>query len=177
MSSLIIQLARNLRTVLDQRFAALGLTSQQAGLLIHVYTGADSPTRLAALLGTDTAGITRLVDRLADKGLIVRDQSPDDRRAITIQLTESGREAIPRLPTVFETVGAQMMEDCLRVTCWPNLRGHDGGESRSLRQPAQPSKEPPAAGSARTAATPARAPALGHRSGRDRPGFGSCQRT
>lgn len=108
-SSLIIQLARNLRTVLDQRFAAMGLTSQQAGLLIHVYTGIDSPTRLAALLGTDTAGITRLVDRLADKGLIVRRQSPDDRRAITIQLTESGREAIPRLPTVFETVGAQMM--------------------------------------------------------------------
>ena len=109
-SSLIIQLARDLRTVLDQRFAGVGLTSQQAGLLIHVYTEIDSPTRLAALLGTDTAGITRLVDRLADKGLIVRHHSPGDRRAIAIRLTERGRETVPGLPAVFETAAAQMME-------------------------------------------------------------------
>ena len=135
---MIIQLARNLRTVLDQRFAALGLTSQQAGLLIHVYTGADSPTRLAALLGTDTAGITRLVDRLADKGLIVRDQSPDDRRAITIQLTESGREAIPRLPTVFETVGAQMMGGLPAGDVLANLKVM----TANLAVPADPAQPP-----------------------------------
>jgi DNA-binding MarR family transcriptional regulator len=109
-SSVIIQLARDLRTVLDQQFAPVGLTSQQAGLLIHVYTGVDSPTRLAGLLGTDTAGITRLVDRLADKGLIVRHHSPGDRRAIAIRLTESGRETVPGLPAVFETAAAHMME-------------------------------------------------------------------
>lgn len=107
-SSLIIRLARELRTTLDQRFAAFDLTSQQAGLLIHVFTGQTSPKRLAGLLGTDTAAITRLVDRLEGKALVAREPDLGDRRAIVVRLTNTGRALIPELPPIFEAVGAEL---------------------------------------------------------------------
>ncbi|GAA2760169.1 MarR family winged helix-turn-helix transcriptional regulator [Actinopolymorpha rutila] len=107
-SSLIVRLARELRTALDQRFAAFGLTSQQAGLLVHVFTGQSSPRRLADLLGTDTAGITRLVDRLEAKGLVRRAPDPADRRAVVVELTTAGRALIPELPPVFEAVATEL---------------------------------------------------------------------
>src|SRR5512144_1777169 len=107
-ASLLVRLAREVRTVLDQRFAPLGLTSQQAGLLVHVFTGQSSPRRLADLLGTDTAGVTRLVDRLQAKGLIERGADPTDRRAVAVHLTAAGRELVPELPPIFEAVGTQL---------------------------------------------------------------------
>lgn len=107
-SSLIVRLARELRTALDQRFAEYDLTSQQAGLLIHVHTGSTSPTRLAELLGSDTAAITRLLDRLVAKGLVERISDPVDRRAIVVRLTAGGKRMIPALPPVFESVGREL---------------------------------------------------------------------
>ena len=107
-SSLIVRLARELRSALDQGFAPLGLTSQQAGLLVHVFTGQSSPRGLAELLGTDTAGVTRLVDRLAAKGLVERSPDPGDRRAIVVGLTRQGTALVPQLPPVFEAVGADL---------------------------------------------------------------------
>ncbi len=121
-SSLIVRLARELRTALDQRFATFGLTSQQAGLLVHVYTGQSSPRRLADLLGTDTAGITRLVDRLETKKLVRRAPDPGDRRAVMVELTKTGRALIPELPPVFEAVAADL------------TRGVDPGDAAALLQ-------------------------------------------
>ncbi|MET9019147.1 MarR family winged helix-turn-helix transcriptional regulator [Actinopolymorpha sp. NPDC004070] len=121
-TSLIVRLARELRTALDQRFAPFGLTSQQAGLLVHVFTGQSSPRRLADLLGTDTAGITRLVDRLAAKELVRRAPDPADRRAVVVELTAAGRSLIPELPPVFEAVAADL------------TRGVDPGDAAALLQ-------------------------------------------
>jgi DNA-binding MarR family transcriptional regulator len=108
-SSAILQLARELRTAMDQRFEPLGITSQQAGLLIHVVTGVSSPRRLAELLGTDSAGTTRLLDRLEAKGLVERGRDTADRRAISVALTKAGRALVPKLPPVFEDVATDLL--------------------------------------------------------------------
>ncbi|WP_432838697.1 MarR family winged helix-turn-helix transcriptional regulator [Dactylosporangium sp. CA-092794] len=108
-SSLIVRLARDLRTVLDQHFAELGLTSQQAGLLIHVFTGQSGPKGLADLLGIDTASVSRLVDRLEAKDLVRRAAVPGDRRAIVVELTPEGVALVPKLPPIFEAVGKQLV--------------------------------------------------------------------
>lgn len=108
-SAEIIRLARELRTALDQRFVPLGLTSQQAGLLIHVFSGHTAAKRLAELLGTDSAGVTRLLDRLEAKGYLSRLPDGADRRAIQVGLTDAGRALIPQLPGVFEAVAADLV--------------------------------------------------------------------
>ena len=132
-STLVVRLARELRTALDQAFAPWQLTSQQAGVLVHVYGGQDSPTELARLLGTDAAGMTRMIDRLESKGLLERRDHPGDRRAKVVALTRAGRRLVPELPAVFEEVGARLVGDLppddvldLLGTLLANLVGHEG---------------------------------------------------
>lgn len=95
---LVIQVARELRTFVDRRLEPLGLTMQQAELLVWTYRKRDtSPTRLTELLLTDDAGVSRLVDRLESKGLITRRVHGTDRRSRTLQLTPAGRALATRL--------------------------------------------------------------------------------
>ncbi|MBX6750913.1 MAG: MarR family transcriptional regulator [Micromonosporaceae bacterium] len=101
---LLNQVARDIRTLLDQEFAPLGVTAQQAGVLLHVSAGETTPRRLAELLATDTAGMTRLLDRLERHGLVRREADPSDRRSIRVALTASGQALIPAIPPIFGTV-------------------------------------------------------------------------
>ncbi|WUJ67697.1 MarR family transcriptional regulator [Kribbella soli] len=111
LTSLVTQVARGVRTALDQRFGELGLTSQQAGVLLHVSGGTTSPRKLADLLGTDTAGMTRLVDRLVEKGYLDRLPAADDRRTITVALTSAGRELVPAIKPIFDEVADTITAD------------------------------------------------------------------
>jgi len=107
---LLNQVARDVRTLLDQEFAALAVTAQQAGVLLHISAGETTPRRLAELLATDTAGMTRLLDRLQSRGLVRREADPADRRSIRIMLTASGRALIPSIPPIFNRVAARVTE-------------------------------------------------------------------
>ena len=100
-AGLLSQVGREHATALDRRFAEFGLTTQQAALLLHAGREPTSPSKLTDALGTDTAGMTRLVDRLEAKGLLRRQRHTGDRRAILIEVTDEGRALLPRLPPVF----------------------------------------------------------------------------
>jgi DNA-binding MarR family transcriptional regulator len=102
--SLLHQLGRELESAAERLLAPLDLTVQQAALLLHASREPSSPSRLRAQLGTDTAGMTRLLDRLEGKGLLRRAPHPRDRRSIIIELTEQGRAVAPRLPAIFGRV-------------------------------------------------------------------------
>ncbi|HEY6424913.1 MAG TPA: MarR family transcriptional regulator [Pseudonocardiaceae bacterium] len=93
---------------MERQLAAFDVTAQQAALLLHAGRQDSSPSRLMALLGTDTAGMTRLLDRLEGKGLLQRRQHPDDRRSVVIELTDQGRAVVPHLPPVFGRVTSQL---------------------------------------------------------------------
>ena len=108
-STAVLRLARELRASLDRAFAETGLTSQQAALILHVFGGESSPSALAGLLGIDTAGITRMLDRLEAKGLLSRGVDRDDRRAIRVRLTSAGEELAPSLPAVFDRVSSELV--------------------------------------------------------------------
>src|SRR5882672_716967 len=97
-SSLVFHLGRELRTALDRRLLGHGITSQQAALLLlSRLLKEPSPIKMAARLGTDTAGMTRLLDRLETKGFIARRVSPDDRRLVVVELGPRSRRVLPRL--------------------------------------------------------------------------------
>lgn len=107
-AALLSQVGREHATALDRRFAQFGVTTQQAALLIHAAAEPTSPSKLAEALGTDTAGTTRLLDRLEAKGLLRRQRHTGDRRAIVIEVTEEGRALLPLLPPVFGQVNTQL---------------------------------------------------------------------
>ena len=106
----IFKLGRDLRTLIDRELAEQGITTQQAALMLmtRVHAG-HGVHRLADPLGTDTAGLTRLVDRLEAKGLVVRHPSPHDRRALVLELTPAGQELIPDLLAAFKRAHDQLL--------------------------------------------------------------------
>ena len=107
--SLLQQVSRELRTAVDGELAPFDITAQQAALLLHAAREAAKPNQLAPLIGTDTAGMTRLLDRLEGKGLIERRRHPDDRRSIVVEVTEAGRAIVPHLPPVFGRVTSRLL--------------------------------------------------------------------
>jgi DNA-binding MarR family transcriptional regulator len=102
--SLVHQVGRDLGLALERELAPLDVTAQQAALLLHAAREETRPSQLLARLGTDTAGMTRLLDRLEVKGLIQRGRNPGDRRSIVIELTGAGRALVPRIGPVFGRV-------------------------------------------------------------------------
>jgi DNA-binding MarR family transcriptional regulator len=76
------------------------LTLQQYNLL-RILRGAGSkglPTlEVGARMIERTPGITRLLDRLEQKGLVVRTRSPEDRRQVICRITELGSGLLKKL--------------------------------------------------------------------------------
>ena len=109
--SLWFQIARNLRTVLDRGFTEFDLRAQQAGTLARVsfHEGAASPSGLAIMMGTDSAGISGLIDHLEKKKLVIRKANPLDRRSITIELTENGKALLPSILPVFRDANEKLL--------------------------------------------------------------------
>jgi len=110
-SSLVFRLGRELRTALDRRLLGHGITSQQAALLLLSRRLKEpSPIKMAARLGTDTAGMTRLLDRLETKGFIFRKISPDDRRSLVVVLGPRSKNLLPRLIPAFRQVNTGLLD-------------------------------------------------------------------
>ena len=58
---------------------------------------AKTPATIAENLGIDRSAVTRLLDRLESKSLVVREHDKLDRRSVTIQMTEQGRQLMARV--------------------------------------------------------------------------------
>jgi DNA-binding MarR family transcriptional regulator len=107
----VFKLGRDLRTAIDRELAPLGITTQQAALLLVARLhGGRGAAHLADPLGTDTAGMTRLLDRLEAKGLVTRHASPLDRRSLVIAPTEAGKALIPELISAFRRANDKLLQ-------------------------------------------------------------------
>ncbi len=75
-----------------------GLTGAQFIILRRIADGvATTAAELCRVLEYDTGSMTRMLDRLEEKNVIVRERSSDDRRVVKIQLTPQGTEQYPKL--------------------------------------------------------------------------------
>jgi MarR family transcriptional regulator, 2-MHQ and catechol-resistance regulon repressor len=66
-------------------------------VLIHVGAAPDgrlTMSRLSSDVALTTGGVTRLVDRMADAGLVERQNCPNDRRSVHVVLTPQGRAVL-----------------------------------------------------------------------------------
>jgi len=108
--TLCFLISKDWRTALDRELAHFGLRAQQAAALLQCrqHPGAN-PSRLAALLGTDAAGVTGLIDQLEEKGLARRRADPADRRAVIVEPTRAGVALVPRLRQVFLNLHHQLV--------------------------------------------------------------------
>lgn len=109
---LITDVARLMRRAFAARLQGSGLTLAQARALIHVsrHEGVRQ-IELADLLEVQPITLARLLDQLADAGLVERRPDPEDRRAYRIFLRAA---ATPRLAAI-EAVGAAIRAESLRA--------------------------------------------------------------
>ncbi|GHE08469.1 MarR family winged helix-turn-helix transcriptional regulator [Streptomyces alanosinicus] len=73
------------------------VTVSQWGVMVSVFHGHDTTKAVAAHMDIDPGAVSRLVDRLAGKGLIRREPDPASRRTVRLVLTERGRTLVPEL--------------------------------------------------------------------------------
>jgi MarR family transcriptional regulator, lower aerobic nicotinate degradation pathway regulator len=66
---------------------------------------------LATFLQLDKSSVTGLVDRAAERGLVVRTASPVDRRSVRVAITEQGRRLIDEGAAALESQLAVLVAD------------------------------------------------------------------
>ena len=72
------------------------LTASQARLLCMLADTAVGMAELSGLLGLERSSLTGLVDRAEQRGLVVRQADPSDRRAVKVAISRAGAKAVHR---------------------------------------------------------------------------------
>jgi DNA-binding MarR family transcriptional regulator len=92
--------------------AELGILPEEADLLVRLSEAPEQRLRMADVSSTlrlSKSGVTRLVDRLAERGLVVRAACPSDRRVVYAGLTDEGRQAAAAAAPAIATGVAQQL--------------------------------------------------------------------
>jgi MarR family transcriptional regulator for hemolysin len=106
----IMDVARMLRTYADQRARQFGISRAQWTVLVRIdRTEGLKQSELADILDLQPISLTRLLDRLADNGLIERRPDPNDRRANRLYLLPAARPLLEQLADL----GSEMMTTVL----------------------------------------------------------------
>jgi DNA-binding MarR family transcriptional regulator len=108
---LLSDAARLVRRRFDARARALGVSRAQWQVLFALSRQEGcNQTALADYLEVETISLCRMVDRLADAGLVERRADPADRRAWRLYLTDAARPLLEQLRQVGETVVADALD-------------------------------------------------------------------
>jgi MarR family transcriptional regulator, transcriptional regulator for hemolysin len=105
-----MDVARLLKTYADQRARQFGISRAQWAVLVRIGRNEGlKQTELADILDLQPISLTRLLDRLAESGLIERRADPNDRRANRLYLKPAAKPLLDQLADI----GDDMMETVL----------------------------------------------------------------
>jgi DNA-binding MarR family transcriptional regulator len=103
--------ARQMRRRFDERARLMGVTSPQWRTLVTLAREEGlQQGALAERLEVEPITLCRMVDRLAEAGLVERRRDPADRRAWNIYLTDRSRPLIDRLRLVADELSAAALD-------------------------------------------------------------------
>ena len=111
LGTLIHDVAHLLRLEIDRRLEPYNLTRVKwltLGIIDHL--GPLTQSQLAKELELGEASVGRLVDRLVDRGFVVRGKDPDDRRSYQLGLTKNALGLLEEL----DGAAAQLRKETLR---------------------------------------------------------------
>jgi MarR family transcriptional regulator, transcriptional regulator for hemolysin len=133
----INDVARLLRTYADHKAAQFGMTRAKWAVLARLdrFEGLKQ-AELAEMLDLQPITLTRLLDGLADNGLIERRPDPGDRRAKRLFLTPAARPLLERLTDLGEDLMAEALAGLDRADV-VRLLASLGTVKENLRQAVQ----------------------------------------
>ena len=107
---LIADRARLLRRAVDDRVRVLGVTGPQARLLLYVSRQeGENQGYYADELDVEPITLTRMIDRMAEAGMVERRPDPCDRRAWRLHLTGKSRAFVAELRTAIDGMTEDML--------------------------------------------------------------------
>jgi len=108
----LFDVARALRTYVDQRAREHGMTRAQWGVLARLERDEGMmQAEMADALEIQPISLVRLVDRLCEQGLIERRAHPTDRRIRTLCLTPAARPVIERILVINQAIREEAFAD------------------------------------------------------------------
>ena len=126
--------ARMLRTYADHKAAQFGITRAQWVVLVRLDRSEGlKQSELAEMLELQPISLTRLLDKLADSGLIERRADPVDRRAKRLYLTPAARPLLEKLGALGDDLMATALAG-VSAESVERMIGHLGIVKENLRQ-------------------------------------------
>ena len=96
--TLITRARSSLLASFDTELEPFGVTGAQFEVLKNLAgSGAETAASLCRSLHQDTGSMTRMLDRLQQKGLVTRERDTSDRRLVFLRLTGAGESLIPKI--------------------------------------------------------------------------------
>nr|WP_318381458.1 MarR family transcriptional regulator [uncultured Enterobacter sp.] len=106
--------------LIGQYFATADITAAQFKVLISIYKGFNSPVEVSKNLLMDGGAMSRMLERMVKRDLIVRTINPDDKRQVILGLTEKGLTICERfqneaLATIIHSLTERLSPDESRL--------------------------------------------------------------
>jgi DNA-binding MarR family transcriptional regulator len=104
----LLRISKHIETRITQCHKSFALTLGEFDVLAALRRSANNscltPSELSSALLLTSGAMTNRLDKLAEKGMINRCHSEEDRRSVTVALTDQGRELIDQAIEVHVTV-------------------------------------------------------------------------
>ena len=107
----LTKVQKSVFTYFKDSLSQFDVTPSQYALLSLLWNGEElSPTNIASELGLDNSSITGLLNRMESKELIKRIYSDEDRRSVSIKITEKGMALKDGITKTIEDCNVVMLE-------------------------------------------------------------------
>jgi len=108
---LLMKVAERQMEVVGDRLTAMGLSPVQGHFLDELARMPPGPmSQLVARMHVDPGWVTDIVDRLEQRGDVVRKPSAEDRRVKMLELTEKGRETWRKMDDTITTAPPELAD-------------------------------------------------------------------
>ena len=108
----VADLVRAVIRGMENEMAPYYITSLEYGVLKDCMDkGECTATELAAKLPVDASRISRIVNALVERGLLIRRRLRDDRRVVMLRLSDEGSELTSTLNQRMQAYNARLMEN------------------------------------------------------------------
>jgi MarR family transcriptional regulator for hemolysin len=105
----LLRLGKLYLNVLARHTAHLDVTRYHFILsLIYYHDGQLTQNALAQILDKDKSAMVSIINTLTAKGLVYRENNPNDRREHLLRVTEKAKIAVPQIVETFENINTDI---------------------------------------------------------------------
>ncbi|WAJ29522.1 MarR family winged helix-turn-helix transcriptional regulator [Antarcticirhabdus aurantiaca] len=110
--SLLVPISKHVRALLDLKLQDIGLEVGQDQLLLELSREkTQRSSKLAEKLAIRPSTLSKMADKLAAKGFVMREKTPDDRRLTILRLTEEGGRMKDQVRRIHSSLNDELAVD------------------------------------------------------------------